>query len=232
MSPASGRVVSVIIPVLQEEEALPRVLDHIAALPGEFEVVVSDGGSTDATCEIAEAHAVGATVVHAERGRGRQLNAGAAQARGDILLFLHADTRLPRNAYAALVRAVERGASGGNFDLMFDGGGVFAAFLGGIYRAQRYARVFYGDSAIWSTRATFDRIGGYYDIPVMEDFEFAKALFRTKRLVRLPGPAVTSSRRWRKAGIGRTLATWIAIRYLYLLGVSPDRLVKLYRVVR
>ena len=128
--------------------------------------------------------------------------------------------------------AVDRGASGGNFELRFDGGGSFAAFLGLVYRVQRCARVFYGDSAIWATRQSFDRIGGYRDIPIMEDFEFAKALFRTRKLANLPGPAVTSSRRWRTAGVIRTLSIWVIIRYLYLIGVSPERLVRLYRVVR
>lgn len=232
MSAAVGRLVSVIVPTLQEQEALPRTLDHLAALPGRFEVVVSDGGSTDRTRDIAERHPVVSAVVRSEPGRGRQMNEGAARADGEILVFLHADTRLPQGAYRALCTAVARGARGGNFALRFDGGGLFAAFLGAVYRLHRLARVFYGDSAIWATRSTFDEVGGYRDIPIMEDVEFARALHRSGRVDCLPGPAVTSSRRWREAGIVRTVAIWITIRCLYVAGVSPRRLAGLYRRVR
>lgn len=229
---ASGPLVSVIVPVLQERAVIGRTLDHLQALPGRFEVIVVDGGSTDGTPEVVGAHAVGARLVAARRGRGHQMNAGARVARGEILLFLHADTRLPMTAYRSLVRAVRDGAEGGNFDLHFDGGGAFAATLEVVYRLQRAVRVFYGDSAIWLTRRAFARLGGYPEIPIMEDLELARALMATRRAAKLPGPAITSSRRWRRSGILRTVMIWVVIRYLYILGVAPERLAHLYRVVR
>jgi len=229
---ASEPLVSVIVPVLQERAAIGRTLDHLQALRGRFEVIVVDGGSTDGTLDAARAHAVGARLVRSGRGRGHQMNAGARIARGEVLLFLHADTRLPMTAYRSLVRAVRAGAAGGNFDLRFDGGGAFAATLGVVYRLQRMVRVFYGDSAIWVTRRAFARLGGYPEIPIMEDLQLARALMATRCTVKLPGPAITSSRRWHQAGITRTVVLWVLIRYLYFLGVAPDRLARLYRVVR
>jgi rSAM/selenodomain-associated transferase 2 len=225
-------LVSVIVPVLQERAAIGPTLDHLLALPGRFEVIVVDGGSTDGTLEIAGAHAMGADLVTARPGRGHQMNAGARVARGRILVFLHADTRLPMTAYGSLVRAVRRGAVGGNFDVRFDGGGAFAALLGMVYRLQRVVKVFYGDSVIWATRPAFARLGGYPEIPIMEDLELARALLATGRAARLPGPAITSSRRWRETGIGRTVLIWLMLRYLYVIGISPERLARGYRVVR
>jgi rSAM/selenodomain-associated transferase 2 len=229
---AAEPLVSVIVPVFQERAVIGRTLDHLQALPGRFEVIVVDGGSTDGTPDVVGAHAVRARLVASQRGRGHQMNAGARVARGEVLLFLHADTRLPMTAYRSLVRAVRGGAEGGNFDLRFDGGGAFAATLEVVYRLQRAVRVFYGDSAIWLTRRAFARLGGYPEIPIMEDLELARALMATRRAVKLPGPAIASSRRWRRSGILRTVAIWVVIRYLYILGVAPERLAHLYRVVR
>lgn len=229
---AEEPLVSVIVPVLQERVTIERTLDHLLALRGRFEVIVADGGSTDGTRDIVAAHPIRARLVESPRARGHQMNAGARAARGRILVFLHADTRLPMTAYGSLVRASRRGAAGGNFALRFDGGRVFATVLGVIYRLQGVIRVFYGDSAIWATRDTFARLGGYPEIPIMEDLEFARALIATGSAERLPGPAVTSSRRWRNAGIARTITTWVVIRYLYAMRVSPHRLARLYRAVR
>jgi glycosyltransferase involved in cell wall biosynthesis len=162
----SGPLVSVVVPTLQEERALPPLLDHLDALPGRFEVIVSDGGSDDGTRRIARER--GARLIAAPRGRAAQMNAGARVCSGSIIVFLHADTRLPMTAYGSLARAARRGVCGGNFALRFDGGGLFSAFLGAVYRKQRALRVFYGDSAIWATRETFARLGGFPEQPIME----------------------------------------------------------------
>lgn len=228
-----GPLVSVVVPVLEERAELPGLLDHLAALPGRWEVIVVDGGSMDGSPDLARAHPSGPRVVVHGGGRAAQMNAGAAVARGEVLLFLHADTRLPASAHASLAGALtDPGVAGGNFALRFDGPGRFPRLLGAVHRLQRRLGIFYGDSAIWLPAARFVELGGYRPLPIMEDFDLARRLCRAGRTACLPGPAVTSSRRWRRRGLVRTVATWTAIRWLYLAGVSPRRLARLYRVVR
>jgi rSAM/selenodomain-associated transferase 2 len=229
---AGPPLVSVIVPVLDEERALPRLLDHLAALHGGMEVIVVDGGSADASRAIVRAHPLGARLLRAGGGRAGQMNAGAAAAAGEALLFLHADTRLPQTAHASLAAALARGVVGGNFALRFDGGGAFARLLTCWYAVQRRLGVFYGDSAIFVRADAFRALGGYRPLAIMEDYDLARRLSRGGRTACLPGPAVTSSRRWRRLGVGRTVAAWAAIRYLYLLGVPAERLARLYRPAR
>jgi rSAM/selenodomain-associated transferase 2 len=222
--------VSVVIPTLEEAAELPRTLDHLATLDGDFEVVVADGGSRDATVRLAAAHPRADAVVQAPGGgRARQLNAGAARATGDVLVFLHADSRLPATAARSL-RAT--GADGGNFALRFDGGDRFSRVLGAVYALQRRFGLYYGDSALWVRRPAFDRLGGFRELPIMDDYDFVRRLERSAPTACLAGPATTSSRRWRRQGILRTVASWLVIRWLFVAGVPPVRLAQLYRLVR
>jgi len=223
--------VSIVVPVLDEEAALPGLLDHLASLPGSLEVVVADGGSRDATVAIARAR--GVRVVGAPRGRAAQQNAGAAAATGDVLVFLHADSRLPATAHVSLAAALRDPAvAGGNFSLRFDGGDAFSRVLGAWYAVQRRLGVWYGDSTIWVRPEVFAALGGFPPLPVMEDYAFVRALRGAGATRCLPGPATTSGRRWRALGVARTVASWIAIRWLFLAGVPPDRLARLYGNVR
>ncbi|HEV2785339.1 MAG TPA: TIGR04283 family arsenosugar biosynthesis glycosyltransferase [Solirubrobacteraceae bacterium] len=223
---------SIIVPTLDEQRELPHLLDHLAALPGRWEVTVADGGSRDATRRIAREHTARPRVLQARDGRAAQLNAAARATTGDVLLFLHADSRLPRDAYASLASAVrEAGVAGGNFALHF-GDGRFERVLGAVYRLQRRHGFYYGDSAIWVTRAAFDALGGFREIPIMDDYDFVRRLERHGVTRCLPGPATTSARRWRAIGIPRTVLAWFAIRWLFVAGIDPARLARLYRVVR
>jgi rSAM/selenodomain-associated transferase 2 len=226
--------VSILVPTLDEERELPALLDALAALPGRWELVVADGGSRDATLAIARAYrAPRVVVVQARGGRAAQLNAAARAATGDVLLFLHADSRLPCDAYASLAEAWRTpGVAGGNFALRFAGDGAFERVLGAIYRFQRRHGFYYGDSSIWVRREAFAELGGYREIPIMDDYDFARRLERLGRTRCLPGPATTSARRWRAIGIARTVLAWVVIRWLYVAGVPPQRLAALYRVVR
>ena len=229
----SSPLVSVLIPTLDEEMELPRLLSDLAALPGHWEIIVVDGGSHDATTALARAHDAPSVVLDARGGRAAQLNAGARAATGDVLLFLHADSRLPRDAYASLAEAWRApGVVGGNFALAFAGDGCFERVLGAVYALQRRHGYYYGDSSIWARREAFERLGGYREIPIMDDYDFVRRLERSGRTRCLPGPAMTSSRRWRTMGITRTVLAWFVIRWLYLAGVSPARLARLYRAVR
>ena len=227
-----GPLVSVLVPTLDEAGELPRLLDHLAALHGRWEVIVADGGSADATQRLAREHPSAPCVIEQRGGRAAQLNAGARVASGDLLLFLHADSRLPRDAYASLAGAWrETHIAGGNFALSF-GGGAFERTLGAVYRLQRHHGFYYGDSSVWVRRATFDALGGFREIAIMDDYDFVRRLERSGATRCLPGPATTSARRWRALGIPRTVLAWFAIRWLYVAGVSPARLVRLYRIVR
>jgi len=220
-----------IVPVLDEEAALPGMLDHLAALPGDWDVIVADGGSRDGTVEVARSR--GVLVVEAPRGRAAQQNAGAAAATGDVLVFVHADSRLPQTAHASLTSALaDPGVAGGNFALRFDGADRFSRVLGAWYAVQRRLGVWYGDSTIWIRPDVFAALGGFPAIPIMEDYALVRALRRAGATRCLPGPATTSGRRWRSLGIARTVASWVVIRWLWLAGVPAERLRALYPDVR
>jgi len=224
--------VSIIIPTLNEERIITGLLDALAKLKGELEIIIVDGGSSDRTGEIA-AHSLKpfpqSRLVTSRRGRGRQLNRGAEVAGGEVLVFLHADTLLPENAIELIEAAIEdREIVGGNFRLAFDGSDRASRWFTRIYNARRWFGIYYGDSAIWVRREVFEQVGRYINSPVMEDYDFCRKLERAGRTVCLPNPAITSSRRW--AG-GRTLLVliiWILIQWMFLLGAQPERLAWLY----
>jgi len=232
-------LVSVVVPTFDEAAQLPALLDHLAALPGRWEVIVADGGSRDDSQQVVGrrgTRAPFARLVHAARGRAAQMNAGAATAHGDALLFLHADTRLPGGAYETLRQALGHPhVVGGNFALRFDGEDRFSVVLGHWYALQRRTGVYYGDSAIWLRVGTWRRLGGFRALAIMEDYDLVRRLERLPapaRTLCLPGPALTSSRRWRRLGIARTILSWVVIRWLYLAGLPAQRLAALYRHVR
>lgn len=229
----TGPLVSVVVPVLDECSTVGDALDRLAGLAGRFEVIVVDGGSRDGTADLADAHRSRPRVLRTERGRARQQNAGAVAAAGELLVFLHSDTRLPREAYSSLVEALrDRGLVGGNFVMSFDGGDRFAQVLGRWYAVQRRLGVYYGDSALWTRAATFSALGGFRPLEIMEDYDFVRRLERLGRTACLPGPVVTSGRRWRALGVWRTVLSWAVIRWLWLAGVPDRTLARLYRQVR
>lgn len=234
-SPASamprGPLVSVIVPTFNEERALPGALERLASLPGRWELLIADGGSRDRTVEIAAAHGV---EVIAEGGtRPAQLNAAAQASCGEIVLFLHADSRLPISAYRSLTEATgDLSIVGGNFALRFEGNDRFAFFMTLFYWLHRRAHRYYGDSSVWLRRETFERIGGFREVPFMDDYDLVRRLETDGRTTCLPGPAFTSPRRWRELGLARTILSWTVLRLLFRLGVRPEAVGALYRRVR
>lgn len=222
-------MISVIIPTLNEESTIGGLLEALQA-DGFTEILVADGGSTDRTRQIASQSA---TVIECPRGRAAQMNHAAQAATFDILLFLHADTRLEAGAYQAIAAAfADRQMIGGNFDIHFEGGDRTARIFSAINRFRYRFGIIYGDSGIFCRRAGFVQLNGYRNWPILEDYDFGRRLARLGTIVNLPHPIHVSDRRWRNAGIFPTLWCWFWIQALYLAGVSPFRLARFYRHVR
>lgn len=223
-------MISVIIPVLNEAKILDKTLSQLQSELEGHELIVVDGGSTDDTIRIAEKYG---RVISSERGRAIQLNAGANAAKGDILIFLHADVRLEKGAFKAVESALISGYVGGGFLQKIDGKSFlyrlieFSANLRG-----KYLKTFYGDSGIFIRRTDFHRIGGFPNVPIMEEIGFSKELRRLGKTKMIKPHIYISARRWERNGIVRTTAKNWLITFLYFLGFSLERLAKLYRNIR
>jgi len=221
---------SVILPVLDEAGGIVEALTALAPLRARgVEVVVADGGSGDAT--VALARPLADIVVAAPRGRGSQMNAGAAAAHGDVLLFLHADTRLPPEADALIRGGLARtGRAWGRFDVRIAGAHrLFRVIAAAMNLRSRLTGIATGDQAIFATRPAFGP--GFPDIPLMEDIAITRRLKRIGPPLCLAGPVVTSGRRWEKHGVTRTILLMWWLRFAYLLGADPARLARSYGYV-
>lgn len=217
--------ISVIIPTLNEAAHLGRAL---ASLRGQsvVEVIVVDGGSVDGTASLA--HSMGAVVVRAARGRATQMNAGARRARGDVLLFLHADTQLPSGAVKLIERTLSRpGVIAGSFCLSFDHPHPILGFYAWLSRLNnRYCT--FGDQGLFFRRPAFDALNGYREDPLMEDLEIQHRARPLGRFVKIPVPVRTSARRFREVGVVKQQLLNILLVTLYELGVSAQTLKRFY----
>lgn len=223
-------LVSIVIPTLNEARLIRTTIATLNQLRGQCEIVVADGGSTDETVRFAQS--CGLQVIVTPRGRGPQMNAGAAATKGNALLFLHADTCLPDNALQLIEAALQApDVCGGNFNLRFAGETYGAKVLTQLYPLFRWLGLVYGDSAIFVRRSVFEAVGGYRDLPLFEDCDLYQRLRRAGRFVRLPEYATTSARRFEGRFLS-TFAHWAMLQVLYWLGVAPQRLAQLYRAVR
>jgi rSAM/selenodomain-associated transferase 2 len=217
---------SVVIPTWCEESSIERAV-QAAARVGD-EVIVADGGSPDRTVE--RAHAAGARVISAPAGRGPQLHAGALAARGDILLFLHADALLAPEARDAVLRALaDPAVLGGNFRLRFDSANLAARiFSWANHLRRRWLRIYYGDSGLFLRRMTYQALGGFRPLPLFEDYELTRRLERAGRTVYLDDVEIrVSARRFERSPL-TTLLVWTALQVLYSAGASAERLSRLY----
>jgi rSAM/selenodomain-associated transferase 2 len=223
---------SIIIPTLNEAHSIQKSLEAVVRIHGHIEIIIVDGGSDDHTTEIARQS--GALVITSERGRGLQMNSGARVARGDALLFLHADTIPPPDAAERIAEVFARDAAalGGNFAIRFDSDKRSARFMTWLYPRLGKAGLCYGDSGIFVRASAYTEIGGFKPIPLFEDLDFARRLKKCGGLIHLPGAVVTSSRRFEGRSFVRTFARWSILQGLYWLGISPRVLSRHYLPVR
>ncbi len=225
---AAGDSLTVVVPTLGEASGIASLVDDLRRV-ARPEVIVADGGSADGTPEIAAGR--GARVIGAPRGRAAQLNAGAAAAAGELLVFVHADTRLPRGWPEAVRRTLaDRGVAAGTFSLAIDSRRRSLRAIEALanWRARRLG-ISFGDQALFVRRAVFEAAGRFPEQPLLEDYELVRRLRRLGRVVVLPQRAVTSARRWERRGTWRTSLRNVAITLAYLGGVSPRRLAGWYR---
>lgn len=225
-SPAAPRI-SVIVPTLNEQAYLAAALDALALAPGD-ELIVVDAGSTDGTLDIARRYT--SKWHRGPRGRAQQMNRGARYAQGDILLFLHADTLLPADGLGAVRCALQQpGAVGGAFRLVITPATPALRLVAwGTNLRSRFGGLPYGDQALFVCRRVFEEMGGYDEVPFMEDIRLVQALRRRGRLIILPQAVATSGRRWQRDGVLFTTVRNIVLMTLYFCGVQPVTLKRWY----
>lgn len=219
---------SIIMPVLDEAAEIEVALTALAPFRARgVEVIVADGGSGDDTVGLARPLAD--RVVMAARGRAAQMNAGATVAKGDVLLFLHADTHLPGDADRLILDAFTRsGRAWGRFDVRINGGGVFALISAFMNARSRLSGIATGDQAMFVSRAAFDNVGSFPPIALMEDVTLSAKLKRVGRPLCLAARVTTSGRRWHRQGVLRTILLMWKLRLAYFFGADPVRLARAY----
>ena len=221
---------TIVIPVLNESARMAAALQALAPLRQQgFEVIVCDGGSTDDT----RAQCVGLAdhILAAAAGRARQMNAGAAVARGEVLLFLHVDTALPTDAPAAIAQAMARGAAWGRFDVHIEGRAAMLQVIAACMNLRsRWSGIATGDQAMFVRRKLFEDLRGFPDQPLMEDIELSRRLRQQGHAPACLRQRVrTSGRRWDERGVWRTILLMWRLRWKYWRGTPADTLARLYR---
>jgi len=218
--------VSVIIPTLNEEESIESLLQNLLAIPN-IEVIVSDGGSSDDTLAICSRYPV--IMVESRPGRGFQLNAGAASASGDILFFVHADSAIEPSLINEMCQAVNARQQWGCCTLSFDNEAFIFRLIA--WQSNLRSRLYsscYGDQGIFCSRRLFDEAGQYPTTVFLEDIALSDILRRKSRACILKGTITTSSRRFRRYGVFRTIIKMQMVKVMYRLGIKPESLIEWY----
>jgi rSAM/selenodomain-associated transferase 2/rSAM/selenodomain-associated transferase 1 len=226
--PSPLQNISIIIPALNEAAAIVRTLSHLESVEN-LEVIVVDGGSIDATAELARSR--GAQVIHSNPGKAVQMNTGANAAAGDMLVFLHADTLLPEDFSHQIVSALnQNGVAAGAFRLTINSTRAGIRIIERMANLRsRLLQLPYGDQALFMRKVLFEEIGGFPDLPIMEDFILIRRLKHKGKIIIMPAAVVTSPRRWLHMGIFKTWLINQLIIIAYYLGIPPERLNRWYR---
>lgn len=218
---------SIILPVLNEAAQLSNSLQSLQCLRADCELLLVDGGSDDDSATIATA--LVDQVLHSLPGRAIQMNAGAAQAQAETLLFLHADTQLPVNAVACIVQAMADGYLWGRFDVQFDNAKPVFKLIGLMMNARsRLTGIATGDQALFVSRQAFDKVAGFPSIPLMEDIAISARLKKLGQPCCLKDKVLTSARRWQRDGVLKTMLCMWSLRLRFFLGADPADLVAIY----
>ena len=220
---------AIVVPTLNEEAGIAASLHALAPLRARgVQVIVVDGGSRDRTAELARP--LCDRLIAAPRGRGAQMNAGANVAHADVLLFLHADTRLPDDADRCVLDGLAAsGRAWGRFDVCIEGRHPLFPLIGAMMNLRsRATGIATGDQAMFVNRSAFAAVGGYPDIPLMEDIVLSRRLKRLTRPLCVRARALTSGRRWEKHGVMRTILTMWRLRLAFFFGASPEKLASRY----
>ena len=219
---------SIVIPVLNEADRIEKLLSSLQSLRRQgLDIIIADGGSDDATCQHAEALAD--RVVHSARGRAQQMNTGAVAATGDIVFFLHADSQLPTNFAALILDALNDNRRWGRFDIRLSGDRfMFRVVEWFMNKRSRWTGISTGDQGLFVERKLFESIGGFPAIPLMEDIAISKRLRAIIPPVCLSEHITTSSRRWEKNGVWRTLWLMWRLRFAFWRGADPAELARIY----
>lgn len=222
--------ISMILPVYNESKTIDAMMDQLDALPGDWDILFADGGSTDDTLE-----KIGSRYrcLKSPKGRANQMNHGAANASSEILWFVHCDSLLPADAHEQISRAVEQGVRWGCFHIGFDYDGPFMGC--NTYFSNRRAGkgIAFGDQGIWIRKELFEEIGGFPDLPIMEDYEFSLRMQRQNiSICQLPGTIITSGRRYEKRFPLLTMWQMYHLRCLYRKGVDIQEIARRYKDIR
>lgn len=228
--------ISVIIPTLDEEASIAKTLDALSRLVNVSEIVVVDGGSADKTLEIIDNYDGSKKlklIKLAEANRGNQLNEGTKHSSGEIFWFVHADTR-PVQGCAKQIKELMRydQVAGGSFKIIFDGKGNWARFLTWLYPQLRSIGLVYGDSAFFVRRETYEKIGGFRNLPLFEDVDLYKRVLKKGQFVYVDLPVTTSARRFENGSFIWTFLRWSIFQGMYWIGVPPRLMARKYKAIR
>lgn len=224
-------MVSVIIPTFNEEKNIEALLKSLKNINYPKEILVIDGGSTDKTREIASKYC---KVYLSEKGRSNQLNLGAKLSQGDVLWFLHCDSKISKDSFIEIEKALKNNFIGGCFSLEFyDDNSLFLKYISKTSNMRaKYLKLIFGDQGMFVKKHIFNKINGFKVMPIMEDWEFSTRLKKKGKTILLKSPIKTSARRFQKSGRLKTHILMHKIKLLYILGTPPEKLAKLYKDIR
>lgn len=224
--------ISIIVPTLNEEKTIKNCLEQFLPKLEDLEIIVVDGGSSDSTKEIVKDYPQ-IKFIEWKCGRATQMNRGAKEAKGEILLFLHSDTFLPHKGWESIWNCIDKGAIWGWFNIRFDDQKLYFQLMEKqINFFTQLSRLPTGDQAIFIRHKTFNDVGGYKDMPLMEDLDLARRLRKISKGKIIRQPVITSARRWQKGDFLKTALLMFRLNLFYFLGVPSERLATVYSIVR